>query len=829
MRVSYNWLRELVPSLSASPADVADRLAAAGLAVDGITTRGGALSEVRVARVVALEPHPKRSGLRLVTVDHGAGQQRVVCGASNVPEPGGLVVLAGLGAKLPVFPEPLTAREIGGVPSEGMLCSESELGLSEGASGLLLPEAPAKPGQTLLELLPSAADTIFELDVTPNRPDALGHVGVARELAALYDLPLVLPPAGPITRHASEELSACVSVENEDTERCPHYGAGVVLSVSVARSPAWLRYRLESLGIRAISNVVDVTNLLLLERGHPLHAFDLDRVRGARIVIRRARAEEPFTTLDGVARTLDPDDLVIADGEGPSALAGIMGGADSEIRESTTRVLLECAYFAPRGVRRTARRHGMHTESSHRFERGVDWGAVPDVLERAKFLLHELASGSVVRSAIHAKGTLPERPRIPLRSARLDALLGVEVPFAEARAILGRLGFAELETQGDSSQAKALFQGASFRPDVSREVDLIEEVARARGLDRIPTRLPAIAPQSLPHAGEFERRVADTAVALGLSEALTYAFVSPSDLAKVGAPPAIVKLSNPLSEERSVLRTSLVPALLDALGRARRRGELSVRLFSLGATFSTLLAETRGGTRPRQDGDVGKLPDEPLGFAAVLAGPRREHLALNPPDVDVYDGKALALELVERLSGRKADVRLAPDRARSPLLHPRGSAEVLVEGAVVGRLGPLHPDVIAAFDLGASAVLVELDLEAVERLGSSTPRYRPIPRVPAITRDLSLVVKDDVMAGNVAEVLERAAGELCESLEVVADFRGSPVPSGQRSLTFRVVYRDPKARRGADDGKTLTDQDVDAVERRMLDSARNELGATLRA
>jgi phenylalanyl-tRNA synthetase beta chain len=364
---------------------------------------------------------------------------------------------------------------------------------------------------------------------------------------------------------------------------------------------------------------------------------------------------------------------------------------------------------------------------------------------------------------------------------------------------------------------------------VSREVDLIEEVARVRGLDRIPTRLPAIAPQSQPHAGEFERRVADTAVALGLSEALTYAFVARGDLEKVHAPAPIVRLSNPLSEERSVLRTSLVPALLDALGRARKRGELSVRLFSMGATFSTLVAKARTGTRARPEGDVGKLPDEPLRFAAVLAGPRREHLVLNPPDVDVYDGKALAFELVERLSGRKADVRLAQDRDSLPHLHPRGAAEVLVDGAIVGHFGPLHPDVLSAFDLGTSAVLVELDLEAVERLGNVTPRYRPIPRVPAITRDLSLLVTDDVLAGRVAEVLEKAAGELCESLEVVADFRGNPVPNGQRSLTFRVVYRDPNARRGGDEGKTLTDKDVEAVERRMLDTAKNELGATLRA
>ncbi len=825
MLVSYNWIRELLPALTADARDVALRLSAAGLAVDGVKPFGAALHQVIAARVVAIEPHPKRGNLQLVTVDKGeTGQQKLVCGASNVPAPGGTVVLAPLGAKLPCFPEPLAGREIGGVLSEGMLCSTTELGISESSEGILvLPEGLARPGQKLSEVVPGAVDTIYELDITPNRPDALGHVGVARELAALYALPFAQPEPK-LRAEADARLEDLVSVENRDTERCPHYGAGVVLDVAIAPSPLALAWRLESLGVRAISNVVDVTNLLLLLYGQPLHAFDLDRVRGSKIIVRRAQPGEPFTTLDGVQRKLEADDLVICDADGPSALAGVMGGQDSEIRTSTRRVLLECAYFAPRGVRRTARRHGMHTESSHRFERGVDFANVPRVLDHAKALLVELAGGRAVPGAIHAKGELPKLPSISLRAPRIDALLGTTVPFADAKDIVQRLGFGLL----DSSAETATVRGASWRPDVTREEDLIEEIARVRGYDQIPTLLPAVRPQPPRATGKLEREVSAQAVALGLSEALGYAFVSPSDLAKLGAPAPVVELKNPLSEERSVLRTSLLPGLIEALGRARRRGEQRVRLFAIGPLFLSAVAAESAGPRPRLREDVGTLPHEEPWFTALLAGPRAEHLTLKADDHDVYDAKAVALELVERVTRRRAELRLEPNGVGLSHLHPRGRSLVLVGERVVGRLGPLHPDVVDAFDLGAGAQVIELDLETLGALGQRTPRYEPIARLPAVTRDLSLVVKDDVTAGSVESVLQQAGGDLCESIEVVADFRGGTLAEGHRSLTFRVIYRDPKARTAPDQARTLTDQEVDAIVGRMLDTAKSSFGATLR-
>src|SRR5450432_791760 len=829
MRASYRWLKELLPGLTASPEEVALRFGGAGIAVDGMRKIGAGLESILVVKVLGKEPHPKRASLNLVTIDRGGVEQRVVCGASNVPAPGGSVVLAPLGAVLPGMGGPLTPKDIGGVMSEGMLCSETELGLAESADGILiLPEGSATPGTRFVDAFPSARDTIYELDVTPNRPDALGHVGLARELAALLELEFAPPAVGTPPRMADGNLEALVQIENRDTERCPHYAAGAVLEVAVGPSPLWLRWRLHSLGVRPISNVVDVTNLLLLEFGQPLHAFDLDRVRGGKIIVRRASPGEPFSTLDGVARKLDDDDLVIADADGPTALAGVMGGLDSEIRATTTRVLLECAYFTPRGVRRTARRYGLHTEASHRFERGVDYAAISHVLARAKTLLTELASGAAVPGSIDARGTEPTLPEITLRSARLDAVLGVAVPFDEARAILERLGFPILEANGSGANATLRVGMVSFRPEVKREASLIEEICRVRGLDAIPTRLPPVIPQPPRLPGKLERDVGAAAVALGLSEAVTYAFVSEAELAKVHAPKPSVWLTNPLSEERNVMRTSLLPGLLEALRRARRHGETRARLFTVGSCFGAPVSETAQGPRPRLPADIGTLPREELRFAAVLAGPRQEYLALKPEEVDVYDAKGIALELTERVTGRRASVRLTSPDARPAHLHPRGASEIKIGATLIGHLGPLHPDVVDALDLGAGAQIIELDLEAVQRLGKVVHEVRAIPRLPAVTRDLSLVVSDGVGAGKVGEILEQAGGTLCESIELVALFRGGSLPTGQKSLTFRVICRDPKARSASEEARTLTDKEVDEVQGRMLKAAQTEFGATLR-
>lgn len=844
MKASYRWITELVPGLKASAHEVAERLTGAGLEVEGVHEFGAGTLPVVIAEVRKVEPHPKREKLRLVTVDRGDGEQRVVCGAPNVPEPGGLVALAPLGATLPAVGMTLTPREIGGVISEGMLCSERELGLASVASKdedpgiIVLPPGSARAGMKLTEALPGAHDWILDINVTPNRPDALGHIGIARDVAALFGLSFTPPLAEAETKaRAAEgmEIADLVQITVDDTERCPHYGGAAVVDVTVGPSPVWLRYRLESLGIRSISNIVDITNLVLLLFGHPIHAFDLDLVRGKKIGVRRAAKGEAMVTLDGVTRKLTSDDLLIVDGEGPVALAGVMGGQNSEIQSTTKRVLIECAYFSPRGVRRTSRRYGLHTEASHRFERGVDPGDIDEVLAYTSALIAQLGHGSAVRGTIIA-GAPPEAPKVfPLRSSRLDALLGVKVPFEEAHATLGRLGFTARPVAGSADMKDAaVFTVPTHRPDIVGEADLIEEVVRMRGLDAVPTVLPAIRPQAPRATLTLENRVRKAAVAVGLSEAITYGFVSPKELEALGLPKAPIALLNPLTEERSVMRTSLLPGLCEVLRRARRHGVGDVRVFNVGARFlAPLLAphpNVAAGAAIEQSlgAPAEALPFEAPSFAAVIAGHRQAVLS-KPGEIDVYDAKGVAVAIVERVTLRKAIVQPQPAESRAPYLHPRGAADVLVSGVKVGSFGPLHPDAVDALDLDGGCVVIELDLGALAEVGTATPRYRPIPVLPASTRDLAVVVSEDVTAGAVEDSIRAAGEELCESVELFDLFRGGQVPEGHKSLAFHVVYRDPKAASAKEAARTLTDEEVDTRHQRVVASVKEKFGATLRA
>ena len=808
MKASIQWLRALVPQLTATSKEIAARFTAAGLEVEAMHEYGEGAEACIVVAVVSTRPHPSKAGLNLVTVDRGAaGTLEIVCGAPNVPPPGGLVVLAPLGAYLPAKKMKIESRAIAGVTSEGMLCSEAELGLTEDSDGILvLPAKLAKAGDRFVDAVPAARDTILEIGLTPNRPDGLGHRGLAREIATLLALPFAPPaPSAPSAVATGTTIDALATVKVEDGERCPHYGAAAVVDVTIGPSPLWIRYRLASLGVRSISNVVDITNLVMLEYGHPMHAFDLDRVKGGTIVVRHARDGEGMTTLDGVARTLAADDLVVADGGSPVGLAGVMGAANSEIEATTKRVLFECAYFEPRGVRRAARRHGIHTESSHRFERGVDPGDVADVLARATVLAIELAGGRAVPGAIHAVAGPLVQSVVPLREERLRRILGVDIPWTVATAILGRLGC----TNPQKIEGGARFEIPTHRPDLAREIDLIEEIGRVHGFDAIPGVLPRIRPtrEGATREGLYARARA-SAVSIGLAEAVTYAFVDAAVLAKLGAPAPSVRLKNPLNENQEVMRTSLLPGLLRTVDLASRRGERDARLFTLGARFLAPLAGSR-------------LPEERASFAAVMTGERAAWLE-KPEGVDVWDAKGIAESLVQRFANRACVVR-AVTSDRPAHLHPRAAAELLVEGKRVGQLGLLHPDTRDALglDVAGDIAVVEVDLGALESIGRAPSTYRAIPRLPASARDIALVVSERIAAGEVEAAVRLAAGDLAEEVRLFDRFTGGTIPADHASLAFRVVYR------SAD--RTLTDAEVDAQHAKVVSEVTSRFGATLRA
>lgn len=807
MKASLKWLVDLLPELSKLSADdVAKKLTFAGLEVEGVTQFGAGTEGCVVAKVVSFRPHPTKSGLRLVTVDLGEGTQEIVCGAPNVPDAGGLVVLAKLGAYLPAKDMTIARREIAGVVSEGMLCSESELGLSEESAGILiLPPGTGNPGQSLVEAIPHVRDVVFEINITPNRPDGLGHVGLARDLAAVLGVAFA-PKRAPT--FGSDDVPLDVDVKVVDQDRCPEFSTARAVGITIAPSPLAWRYRLLALGVRPISNLVDITNLVLLGHGQPMHAFDLAKVRGRKIVVRTAAEGEPFTTLDGVARKLSKDDLVVCDGEGPVALAGVMGGENSEISASTTEVLFECAYFDARGVRRTGRRHGLHTEASHRFERGTDPGGLEAALATAVKLTLEVVPGAKLSPPRYVTGaTANTTPRelttkvVSLRSSFMTRLLGIAVPLSDARGILERLG-CTVHASGEGALDVAL---PTHRPDLSREVDLVEEVIRVRGIDTVPTELPPVRGSRAVGGREaLEHSVRRAAASVGLSEAITFRFTSAKALADVFAKEATVVLENPINEHQTVMRTSLLPGLLESLAQARRHGVRSAGLFAVGPVFL-----------PSKN----DLPEERPELFAVLVGDRAAYLE-KPAPVDAWDAKGVALALVAALTGKEPEVVTYTAGERPAYMHPRAAAKLVLGTTVIGSFGLLHPDVGDKYDFAEALPFVTLDLPTLAK-HPRVPRYKAIPKFPASPRDLALVVHDDVPAGQVKAAILASAGPLATDVELFDRFTGGAnIPKDHASLAFRVVYRS--------DERTLTDAEVEKAHAKVVKEVEERFGATQR-
>ncbi len=801
MRAPLSWIRDFTP-VDAPVADLVAALNQLGLEVDGLEQPGAEITGVIAARVLNVEQHPDADKLSLVDVTTGAGETRVVCGAPNVVT-GMVVPYAPSGATLPGG-FTLERRTIRGQVSDGMLCSAKELGLGDDHSGILGLEDGAELGADVRELL-GLDDVIFDLAITPNRPDAMCIVGVARELAAHFSLDFIVPEPRVAT---DGSVSRDIAVVIEDEARCPRY-LGRVARVTMGESPAWMAQRLVKAGMRPISNVVDVTNYVLLERNQPLHAFDLARLDGPGIVVRTADDGETMTTLDGVERTLTSEDLLICDaGRAPQAVAGIMGGSTSEVSGSTTEILLESAYFERMGIARSSKRLKLRSESSARFERGIDPDAIARNADRAMELLVDVAGAQVAPDVIDVYPTPIERERIRVRASRVNAVLGTDLDDEDIWASLAPLGI-ELEDAGTGDADSVIAVVPTFRPDLDREIDLIEEVARRIGFDRIGRTLPDTHGQvgALTVRQRERRVVADALVGIGFSEAITLSLVAPSDLERAGAPlDRVVRATNPLRAEESVLRTAVLPGLLRAVAGNRAQGLADAALFELGRVFLAPL------DRPTDS----PLPDEPEHVALAWAGSVRRRPIEPDRPVDVYDAIDAVQVVLDALAIDGA--RLTP--AALTGYRPGRAATLMIDGRDAGTVGEVATEVLTALGLDAPVVAAELVLDALLDAPRRDRTFRAPSRFPASTIDLAFVVADTVAAADILQTLRAATGDVLEAAECFDVFHSEALGAGRRSLAFAVRFRAPD--------RTLTDADIGALRQQAIDAVRTAHDAELR-
>ncbi len=791
MKVSERWLREWVDP-PVDTAGLARQLTMAGLEVEAVEPAAPAFTGVVVAEVLAVAPHPDADRLRVCQVNTGGeAPLEIVCGAANAA-PGMKVPCATVGAVLPDGTE-IKKTRLRGVASAGMLCSARELGLAEEAEGLMVLDPDAPAGADLRAVL-ALDDHVIELGLTPNRGDCLGMEGVAREVAVINRMALNPPPEAPVAPQVEDALP----VRLEAPAACPRYVGRVVRGVDpAAPTPLWMAERLRRAGLRSLGPLVDVTNYVMLELGQPMHAFDLGRLAGG-ITVRMGRPGETLTLLDG--QEVEPGEatLVIADDSGPVALAGIMGGAATAVGPETTDIFLESAFFAPEAVAGRARAFGLHTDSSHRFERGVAPDLQERAMERATALLVDIAGGRPGPLVVETRpGHLPPRPAITLRRDRIARLLGCEVPDAHVEDILTRLGMQV--TGGDRTWEVV---PPAFRFDIGLEADLVEEVARIWGYGEVPATRPraelAMGPR--PEARVAPARWRALLADRGWYEAVTYSFVDPELQRMLDPETPAVALANPLAADMAVMRTSLWPGLLKAAQYNLHRQQEQLSLFEYGLKFT------------RQDTEIIQEPSL-AGVAAGVREPRR------------WDGRREALDFFDlkgdveallALTGRRP--AFAFEAAVHPALHPGQSARVLHEGRPMGWVGRLHPRLERALDLPRAVYLFELDAAALA--AGRLPRFVPLSRFPAIRRDLAIVVDETVPAADIQRCIREAAPPFLTEIEVFDVYRGEGIDSGRKSLALGLTLQDLS--------RTLTDTDVEAAVSRILGALERQLGATLR-
>lgn len=803
MIVTYNWLKEFV-DFDATPEELAELLTMLGLEVESMEKLGEGLDDVVVALVEEKLQHPNADKLSLCRVNNGKEVLDIVCGAQNFKQ-GDTVALAQIGAVLPGDFK-IKRSKIRGEESYGMLCSEKELGLAEESAGIIvLPPNVAQLGTPVFTAL-GRKDTIFEIGLTPNRSDCLSLIGIARDIAAKLDLKLKYPYSTLV--EGPELVASVIGVTVLNQDLCPRYAARYISGCTIAPSPEWLVKRLNAIGIRSINNVVDITNLIMMELGQPLHAFDCDRLSGNRIVVRTAEEGEQFITLDNQQRVLTSADLVICDAKRPVALAGVMGGLNSEIENTTTSILLESAFFKPAAIRKTSKRLGLHTESSHRFERGIDIDNVTRALDRAASLIVELAGGVTAQGCIDVYPGKSDRDAIMFRPEKANELIGIDM---ERDAIVDILTRLECRVSNCADGSVAVIP-PYYRIDIEREIDLIEEIARLNGYDKIPATMPiarVVSDRPTRHQ-EIEKRVRDLLVNNGMTEIINFSFTSPDAAGKLllnedDPRHLAIKLANPLVDEQSVMRTTLLPGLLETTARNMNFRSLDLKLFEIRRVYLPGEGEE-------------SMPREPLCIVGALTGSRDGDGWSRPDElVDFFDAKGIVETVLDFL-----DIGGVSWSTENPetYYHPGKSCRILAGREYIGSVGELHPTVQKNFEIDKPVFCFELDFEKLVKLSRTKITITAPSRFPDSTRDIAMLIPDELPAVKIVECIRVEKAKEIEHVQIFDVYRGKGVPEGHKSIAVRIRYRSFE--------RTLAEEEIAALHKKIIANLIDKLQVTVR-
>ena len=793
MQVSYNWLKELV-EFDLDPQQLAAKLTSIGTAVESVESLAANLENVVVGKIVTCDPHPSKDNLKICKVELGRDiQLTVVCGAPNVR----IGMKAPLALPGAVLAGNVTVQSIEkyGVISEGVLCSQSELGLSDDHSGLMEIDPAIKSGADLTTAL-NLEDHILSFDLTPNRADCLSAFGIAREVSAVTGSPIKRPVVE--IKETAEQAVSQVEIEIEDSEGCPRYAARMIRGIKIGRSPWWIQQRLLASGIRCINNIVDITNYVMLECGQPLHAFDFDNFSQPKVVVRRAKGEEKFTTLDGVERKLSEDVLLITDGKAPVAIGGIMGGQFSEVSDKTTNILLEGAYFNSSMIRRGRKHLGLTSEAQTRFERGADPNVVQFALDRAASLMEKYAGGKVSTGMVDSYPNKIEPLKLELRPSRVNQLLKTEMSSPTMIDILKGLEFKVAPGKNVTVEIP------TFRPDITREIDIVEEIARIYGYDKIPVVMRAGGNLVVARSAEesFTRHLKQSMIGQGYFEVVTNSIGDPKLITMLDPNAKAVEILNPISEDLKWLRPSLLPGLLGVVSQNVSHQVRTVKVFEIGTVMSS-----QGTDAPLESKRIG------LAFSGTDIG---ENWAFHPQEFGLHDLQGIVEVIGDSLRHK---IQIAP--AVNPLFDQACSFEITINGDLIGRCGKVASNILKAYSIKSDVFVAELDFEKLAHQSSGSGTYVGIPRFPAIERDIAVVIDEQVQSGSIVKVINQSADENLSKVIVWDVYRGKQVPTGKKSIAYRLIFQN--------ESKTLTDSEIDNVFNKIVDSLRREFGAELRS